>query len=103
MCNFDAIYFPMYQPRTSKQSETNIKLNSDKATKQALERESEINTDMAQLVKMKVRAAYRENKNKMRIHPANSPFPGIFGLNVLEEDDKIIVITEGEYDAMAVH
>jgi twinkle protein len=52
---------------------------------------------------MKVRAAYPENKSKMRIHPASSPFPGIFGLNVLEENDKIIVITEGEYDAMAVH
>ena len=28
---------------------------------------------------------------------------GLFGLNTLTEDDKIVCITEGEFDAMAVN
>jgi hypothetical protein len=28
---------------------------------------------------------------------------GLFGLNILKESDKVIVITEGEFDAMAVY
>jgi len=30
-------------------------------------------------------------------------FSGLFGLNVVKPDDKIICITEGEFDAMAVY
>ncbi len=28
---------------------------------------------------------------------------GFFGLNLIKQTDKMIVVTEGEYDAMAVH
>ena len=28
---------------------------------------------------------------------------GLFGLNVIKPSDKIVCITEGEFDAMAVH
>ena len=28
---------------------------------------------------------------------------GLFGLNLVTEKDKIICVTEGEFDAMAVH
>lgn len=30
-------------------------------------------------------------------------FSGLFGLNVISPSDKIVCITEGEFDAMAVH
>ena len=30
-------------------------------------------------------------------------FRGLFGLNLVTEKDKIICVTEGEFDAMAVH
>ena len=30
-------------------------------------------------------------------------FSGLFGLNIVKEEDKIICVTEGEFDAMAVH
>jgi len=38
----------------------------------------------------------------MRQHPAGSQ-KGFFGLNMVKDDDKDIVITEGEFDAMAVY
>ena len=55
---------------------------------------------------MKVRAAYPQHKSKQRVKPANSQMRGLFGLNTIseaEDKDKIICITEGEFDAMAVH
>lgn len=52
---------------------------------------------------MKVRAAYKQHKAKMRVKPAASHLRGLFGMNVVTEEDPIICITEGEYDAMAVH
>jgi hypothetical protein len=66
-CDFDAIYFPMYAPRTG---------SSDfgKASMQNLEHELVINSELTQIVKMKVRAAYPEHKSKMRIHPSGSSF-----------------------------
>ena len=53
-------------------------------------------------VKTKVRGAGPDLKHFMRFKPAGASF-GIFGLNTIEEDSKVVVITEGEYDAMAVY
>jgi len=39
----------------------------------------------------------------MRVKPSNSEFRGLFGMNVISKKDKIVCITEGEYDAMAVN
>jgi hypothetical protein len=68
----------MYAPKQGKNSsETKatdgFKLKADRLTMLKMEHEMEINTDIASVVKMKVRAAYPEHKSKMRIHPANSP------------------------------
>ena len=38
----------------------------------------------------------------MRQNPANSP-KGLFGFNLIKSSDKEVVITEGEFDAMAVY
>jgi len=54
MCDFDAVYFPMYAPRkdkasieTSTMNEYSQQLKTDKKTMQRLEHEVEINNDMA--------------------------------------------------------
>jgi twinkle protein len=52
---------------------------------------------------MKVRACYKENKSKQRFLPYESKYRGMFGLNVVGESDEVVVITEGEFDAMAVN
>jgi hypothetical protein len=45
----------------------------------------------------------KEMKSFMRVHPINAPF-GVFGMNtVINSRSKAIIITEGEYDACAVH
>lgn len=41
---------------------------------QKLEHELVMNSELTQIVKMKVRAAYPEHKSKMRIHPSGSSF-----------------------------
>jgi hypothetical protein len=54
------------------------------------------------LARVKIRAIYKENKHYMKMHPTGGGF-GFFGLNIVPSGIKTIVITEGEYDAMAVH
>lgn len=53
-------------------------------------------------VKLKLRGASKETKKFQRFKPTGGHF-GVFGLNTLLEDSKVVVITEGEFDAMAVH
>lgn len=54
------------------------------------------------LTRVKIRAIYKENKHYMKMHPSGGGF-GFFGLNIVPSGIKTIVITEGEYDALAVH
>jgi len=58
---------------------------------------------MARFVKMKVRCSGKENKHKQRILPSGSQIHGLFGLTTVQDSDKCIIITEGEFDAMAVY
>jgi twinkle protein len=53
-------------------------------------------------VKIKLRGASKETKKFQRFKPTGGYF-GVFGLNTLQEDSKVVVITEGEFDAMAVY
>ena len=55
------------------------------------------------LVKCKIRAAGKENKRHQRTMPIGVQEQALFGLPTVKEDDKFLVITEGEYDAMAVY
>lgn len=73
---YDSVYFPLYAPKQGKKSS---RLNSihklgkkDKQMRYIAEAESEIDTDLAELVKMKVRAAYKEHKSKQRVIPRES-------------------------------
>lgn len=53
------------------------------------------------IVKYKVKGL-PPNKKHFRFHPLASK-TGFFGLNTVANDDKVIVITEGELNAMAVN
>ena len=49
-----------------------------------------------------MRGASKENKKYMRQFPLGSQ-KGLFGFNLVRDTDKMIVITEGQFDAMAVY
>lgn len=38
----------------------------------------------------------------MRLAPTGIESKGLFGLNLIKQEDQKVVITEGEYDAMSV-
>ena len=61
-----------------------------------------MNTVEYELVRMKCRAIGKDNKHRQRFIPHGSSLKGLFGLTTVREEDKAIVITEGEFDAMAV-
>ena len=72
-CDKLSAFFPMFLPR----KESNI------------------------LSRVKIRAIYKQNKHLMKTKPVGGSW-GFFGLNQVPNDSKFIIITEGEYDAMAV-
>ena len=57
----------------------------------------------AQLQRVKIRAIGKANKHYMRMQPQGLESNCLFGLHLVKPSDKSILITEGEYDAMAVH
>ena len=61
-----------------------------------------MNSTIACLTKTKIRGIGAENKKYMRQFPTGNR-PGMFGLNLITPSTKEVVITEGEYDAMAVY
>jgi twinkle protein len=62
-----------------------------------------INTASACISKMKMRGMGKENKQYMRIFPAGVTKPGLFGMHLITPTTKEVIITEGEYDAMAAY
>jgi len=56
--------------------------------------------DTHELVRAKIRSI--DDKKCMRLFPSGAGW-GFFGLHLVPEDSKSIIITEGEYDAMAVY
>ena len=73
---------------------------------QGKKRKPEEITDLAdshyEAVKLKMRASDPEFKQFQRFKPSGGHF-GVFGINTLKPDSKVCVITEGEFDAMAVY
>ncbi|CAD8058706.1 unnamed protein product [Paramecium sonneborni] len=55
-----------------------------------------------ELVSCKVRAAGKELKHIQKIEPMNAA-KGIFGMHLLKQDSTQVIITEGEFDAMAAY
>eukprot|EP01052_Picozoa_sp_SAG31_P042881 SAG31_NODE_6957_length_1835_cov_1.206221_1_plen_135_part_10 len=58
-----------------------------------------IHDDSMDIVRVKMRAI--ETKKHMRLHPVGGGW-GLFGLQTIDKTAKEVVITEGEFDAMAV-
>jgi twinkle protein len=54
------------------------------------------------MAKIKIRGVGKENKKYMRQFPSG-PARGLFGLGTIKKSDKIVVMTEGELDAMSVY
>ena len=57
-------------------------------------------THGATVARQKIRGV--EDKRHMRLHPTGGGW-GLFGLNTIPADATEVVLTEGEFDAMAVH
>ena len=55
---------------------------------------------LTKVVKLKMRASGKENKQRQKFSPVGSKVVGLFGLNTIPEECREIIITEGEYDAM---
>lgn len=60
------------------------------------------NNDWTELIKVKMRGASKETKKYMRQYPIGGT-KGLFGYNLIKDTDNVVVVTEGEFDAMAVH
>ena len=89
------VYFPMFIPRSKKSKQKLL-------TSQVKFDENSISTIDYQLVRNKIRGAGKENKIYQRMEPTPGQW-GMFGLNTVDPNNKEIVITEGEFDAMAVN
>ena len=101
--DYESIFFPMYSP-----AGVSLKsLKSPKSPKSPMsekERAEEvINSPGYRLSRCKIRAIYAENKHRQKLTPTGSKRQGLFGLNTVPESAESLVITEGEYDAMAVY
>lgn len=83
---YDSVYFPLYAWRSNEETDFNKNVESSSC----------------EIVRFKVRAIGKENKSRQRFTP-NTSAKGLFGMTTVKESDKIIVVTEGEFDAMAVH
>ena len=73
LSGFDSVYFPIYLPR-QKGKEKDSKTNLSKAEQREKDAREFIEVDTAQLVKIKIRAAYKENKKLQRFLPMGSKF-----------------------------
>jgi twinkle protein len=60
------------------------------------------NNSWTEIIKVKMRGASKETKKYMRQSPPGGT-KGLFGYNLVKDTDNVIVVTEGEFDAMAVY
>ena len=105
----DAVIFPMFAPlsenaalRKEKQQEKELDGLSAKLSEDLLELYAlEQGGIPMELVKSKVRST--QNKRNQVTYPSRIEQQALFGLPTVNEDEKTLVITEGEFDAMAVH
>ena len=68
---FDAVYFPLYAPKSKKKQRT-WKDTLTKKNGEELLAEQEMNTEAMELVRMKIRAIGKENKHRQKYMPPGS-------------------------------
>lgn len=83
------IYFPMFKINRNRKN-TKEEKSSDPQPLDVL------------INKAKLKGASKETKRYLRQYPSG-PGSGFFGLNTIQTSDTSVVITEGEFDAMAVN
>ena len=59
--------------------------------------------DKFYLARLKIRAIGKEFKHFQKMEPQGSLVWGLFGIDTVPADAEEIIITEGEYDAMAAY
>ncbi|KAL4479607.1 hypothetical protein ABPG72_004203 [Tetrahymena utriculariae] len=101
------VYFPMFkfekaEAESSDEDKAKDIFQYEEREKDNTRQRITISTNTCKLIKCKIRGIGPENKRYMRVKPAGSK-SGIFGLNTVPQNSKELVITEGEYDAMAVN
>lgn len=110
--SYPCVYFPMFQPVAEKYVKRKLhqidaRTGSFAAKEDdALEAELLRNEDLIpmQLVKSKVRAVGSLVKHHQKTEPRGLDQQALFGLTTVKPGYRdMLVITEGEYDAMAVH
>jgi twinkle protein len=95
--NLPTVSFPMFYPITP---DSVIKVDKDKLDDQTY---NHFRCDKFYLSKIKVRAIGKELKHFQRIEPTSAIVWGLFGIDTVPDDAQEIIITEGEYDAMAAY
>ena len=97
----DCVSFPIYGKWSNKKKDENVKnelYNKDNLNTA----ENIINHNPEyEIIKLKYRSIYE--KSKQRFYPSGMNLTGLFGLNTVPKEAKVLVITEGEFDAMAVY
>ncbi|CAD8143926.1 unnamed protein product [Paramecium octaurelia] len=111
------IYFPMFRYRNqherNKLIQKALKQKKDEVlaeqvmseeTKQNIKSQLDNQFDNLQyeLVSCKIRAAGKDLKHIQKIEPMNAA-KGIFGMHLLKQDSTQVILTEGEFDAMAAY
>lgn len=96
----DCIVFPIYAQASKNSKQTRIRELKETGDVQNSKNIMNHNPEY-ELVKLKYRAV--NDKSKQRFYPAGLSHTGLFGLNTVPPEATSIVITEGEFDAMAVH
>ncbi|CAD8140895.1 unnamed protein product [Paramecium octaurelia] len=111
------IYFPMFRYRNqhekNKIMQKALKQKKDdvlaekvlsEETKQNIRSQLDNQFDNFQyeLVSCKIRAAGKDLKHIQKIEPMNAA-KGIFGMHLLKQDSTQVILTEGEFDAMAAY
>jgi twinkle protein len=115
------IYYPMFAPKSDKTIRRSTKkpataaeeenISAPSTEERKIEGKPEEKSDTSAnsisdnhyfLLKNKIRAIGKENKHFQRTEPIGGVL-GLFGLNTVPPKSRFIVITEGEYDAMAVY
>jgi twinkle protein len=96
----ECISFPIYAQRINPKKKSKV-TNQLYADGQVADADTIINNDEYECVKLKYRAI--NDKSKQRFYPAGVSGTGLFGLNTVPSDATAIIITEGEFDAMAAY
>jgi twinkle protein len=95
--NLPCVTYPMFYPNNQNNLLAIDKNSIDKSIYEFYQ------CDKFYLAKLKIRSIGKEFKHFQRIEPTSALISGLFGLHTVPDNAEEIIITEGEYDAMAAY